>query len=132
MIKPEPALIANRIRTPDGTILQSYNRHDFKSHLDANGETYVVDGGLDYLRRSGGHTVRFEDLSVYSDDPHEMIREAMHWGTRGVDGKESLRYIALKDMTTDHIQACLDTQYQMLPHFRIAMQNELSYRKSND
>lgn len=132
MPKPEPALIANRIKTPDGTILQSYNRHDAKAHVDANGETYFVDGGLDYLRRSAGHIVRYEELSVYEDDPHDMIREAVHWGTRGIDGKESLRYVALKDMTSDHIRACLDTQPLMLPQFRVAMQNELSYRKHNE
>ena len=129
-MKSEPSIVANRIQTPDGTILQSFNRHDYKTHVDkVTGETYGVDGGCDYLRRIGDFN-NYKDLSVYSDDPHEIIREAMHWGTRGVNGDQPLKYIPLKDMTTDHIQACLDTQYSMHPHFRVAMQNELKYRKT--
>jgi hypothetical protein len=53
----------------------------------------------------------------------------MHWGTRGKDGKQPLTYIPLKDMTTDHIEACLATQYQMVSCYRQAMENELLYRK---
>jgi hypothetical protein len=32
-------------------------------------------------------------------------------------------------MDTDHIQACLDTQWQMGDKYRTAMKNELAYRK---
>lgn len=124
----EPILLANRIRTPDGTILQSFNRHDFKMHEDANGETYMNDGGLSYFRRSK-NTVPAEELSVWSDDPHEVIREATHWGTYGKDGKQPLTYVAIMDMTTEHIQACLDNIQTMHPAFRTVMQNELEYRR---
>lgn len=124
----EPSIIANRIQTPDGTILQSFNRHDFKSHVDkVTGKMYGVDGGCEYLRRIGSVN-DCKDLSVYSTDPHELIREAMHWGTRGKEGTAPLRYIALKDMDPDHIKACLDTQPRMHPHFRKAMETELEYR----
>lgn len=128
----EQSIMANRIQTPDGTVLQSFNRHDFKIHVDkVTGETYGVDGGCDYLRRIG--SVReCKELSVYSDDSHDVIREAMHWGTRGRGGTEPLRYIALKDMTSDHIQACLDTQPRMHPHFRKAMEDELEYRNEKE
>ena len=40
-------IILNRIQTPDGTVLTSYYRHDYKSYQDKNGETYIVDGGND-------------------------------------------------------------------------------------
>lgn len=128
--KPEPVILANRIQTPDGTILQSFNRHDYKTYTDKNGHTYMVDGGYDYLRRNVVHEAPHTELSVYSDDPHDIIREAMHWGTRGKDGNQPLKYVPLKDMETDHIRACLDTQQLMLPAFRVAMTNELKYRKS--
>lgn len=127
----EASILANRIQTPDGTILQSFNRHDFKMHKDAvTGESYGIDGGCDYLRRIGTMS-GCKDLSVYSDDPHEVIREAMHWGTRGKDGKQPLTYIPLKDMETSHIQACLETQPRMHSAFRQSMINELEYRQEN-
>ena len=124
----EQSIIANRIRTPDGTVLQSFNRHDYKTHVDkVTGEVYGVDGGCDYLRRIGSMK-DCEELSVFSTDSHDMVREAMHWGTRGRAGTGPLRYIPLMKMTTDHIEACLDTQSRMHPHFRQAMLKELEYR----
>ena len=121
-------IMCNRIRTPDGTIIESNNRHDYVIHLDSNGETYMVDGGKDYLRRSAGHQVPYEELSVYSDEDHSVIREVTKWGTRGIAGNEPLRYVALKDMTDSHITACLDTQDQMIRSYRDAMINELKFR----
>lgn len=120
------SIIYNALRTPDGTVLESAHRHDYKEYVDSNGKTYMIDGGLDYIRASANGDEVF--LTVYSDGPHDDIREFMKWGTRGKDGKQPLRYVALKDMDTDHIQACLDTQWQMQPDCRTIMQNELKYR----
>lgn len=69
----ERHLIYNAVRTPDGTILESRHVHDYATHLDANGDEYMVDGGFDYLRRSV-NKVPAEDLSLYSDEKHEVIR----------------------------------------------------------
>ena len=103
-------IVANRIRTPDGTILESMHRHDYVTYTDANGKEYMVDGGLDYLRRIVHDDAPAEELSVYSDAPHVVIREVFKWGTRGKDGKQPLKFVVLKDMTTDHIEAILETQ----------------------
>lgn len=102
-------IIRNSIQTPDGTILQSFHRHDYVSHIDANGETYFIDGGQSYIRMSCNKepcTSRF----VYSDADHETIRECFTWGTRGVDGDQPLTQMLLKDMSIDHIEAILATQ----------------------
>lgn len=119
-------LVKNAIQTPDGTILQSFSRHDYKSYVDKNGDTYVVDGGLEYQRRSGnGDEV---DMSVYIEDGHCLVRETLEWGSYGKKGDQPLQWIKLKDMETDHILAVLKIP-TIHPNYREAMQNELQYRK---
>lgn len=125
-------IICNKIRTPDGTIIESKHVHDFVGYEDANGYTYYVDGGKEYLKR--GYTPGAppaEELSVYSNDPHEIVRESLQWGTRGVDGKQPLSWILLKDMTVQHIKACIETQTQMSEQYRLCMETELKFRKQN-
>ena len=70
-------LVSNKLRTPDGTILQSFHRHDYVTHIDANGEKYMVDGGLSYPRRNT-YKIPFEELSVYNTDLFELVREEFH------------------------------------------------------
>jgi hypothetical protein len=119
-------IIYNGLQTPDGTVIESVHRHDYQTHTDANGKEYVIDGGFDYVRRSNHGDEKL--LTVTIDDDHETVREHMKWGTRGPKGDQPLKYVKLKDMDTDHIQACIDTQKQMRPQIRTAMLNELDYR----
>ena len=121
-------LVSNRIRTPDGTILESMHRHDYVSYTDANGKEYMVDGGLDYLRRNIHDDAPYEDLSLYCYSDHEVVREAFKWGTRGIDGKQPLTWLVLKDMATDHIEAILETQIGLRDHIRQVFVNELNFR----
>jgi hypothetical protein len=72
---------------------------------DANGKTYMVDGGLAYLRRSAnGDEV---DQSVYADDEFEIVRGAFCRGGRGKNGDEPLRWIPLCEMSDEHLQATI-------------------------
>lgn len=119
-------IIRNAIQTPDGTVLESRNRHDFRSHVDANGKSYFVDGGHAYLRRSAnGDEI---DMSVTLQDSHEAVRNNLLWGTRGPDGSQPMTLVLLKEMETDHIEACLNNIPYMLDQYRIAMVNELRHR----
>ena len=124
--------LANRIRTPDGTILESMHRHDYVTYIDANGKEYMVDGGLDYLRRNVHDDAPYTELSVLSTDEHSVIRESFKWGTYGIDGKQKLKYVILKDMSWDHIEAILETQTQLRDHVRQVFVNELDYRGKNN
>ena len=119
-------IVYNAIRTPDGTIIESRTRHDYVTHIDKNGKEYSVDGGIDYLR---GSTKDCTELHIYSDDPHVDVREAFRWGTYGVDGKAKLRYVLLKDLSTEHIEAILNT-VTFLPEWRQDIfKAELLYRR---
>ena len=124
--------LANRIRTPDGTILESMHRHDYVTYIDANGKEYMVDGGLDYLRRNIHDDAPYTELSVLSTDEHSVIREVFKWGTYGIDGKQKLKYVILKDMSWDHIEAILETQTQLREHVRQVFVDELDYRGKNN
>ena len=124
------SILSNRMRTPDGTILESKHRHDYVTHLDANGNEYMLDGGLDYVRGSANGDEEF--LTVYgADDPHEDIRGVVKWGTYGKNGDETLVHVTIADMSTQHLQACLDTVKTMRPALRYVMQKELEYRDAN-
>lgn len=100
-------LIRNAIQTPDGTVLESYHRHDYKSHTDANGERYIIDGGLDYIRTSQ-NKVPAKSLALTTDDPHEVVREHLKWGTYGKNGDEALKWVSLSEMSSEHILAVFD------------------------
>lgn len=142
--EPEPATEAvnfitqNAVRTPDGTYLVSGHTHDFRYHIDANSLYYMRDGGYDYIRSNPdyiGDECKGEDLTLMSDDPFELVREKLLWGSYGKSGKEPLHYIRLKDMEEDHIANVIE--YLNAHHvgspvakWRIEMmREELKYRK---
>lgn len=126
MTTTESKLLLNRIKTPDGTILTSYNRHNYVEYKDTlTKEVLMVDGGTDYLRRNIG---TYEELSVYDDGSHITRRSAVHWGTRGKDGRQPLVYKPLKDLDSDHIEAILKTQHQISDFYREVFMEELKYR----
>ena len=102
----EPKLILSRIQTPDGTILTSYHRHDYITHIDANGETYMLDGGNDYQRTSV-NIEPYKNLSIWSDAPYEIIRENFHRGGRGKNGDEPLKWVPLSQMSDEWIKNCI-------------------------
>ena len=98
-------IIRNAIKTPDGTVLESRHRHDFQQHIDSvSGETYFTDGGHDYARRSV-NTAAYEDLTVYSDAPFEIIREAFLWGTYGTGKRRTAKpkLVKLSKLSNSHI-----------------------------
>lgn len=69
-------IIYNAIRTPDGTVIESIDTHDYVTHIDAiTGKEYMVDGGHDYLRRSAWNDAT--ELSLYHDDDFTLVRQHM-------------------------------------------------------
>jgi hypothetical protein len=121
-VTKEPEFLVNRWKCKDGTILQSKHRHDYVSHTDANGEFYFVDGGLEYIRHSGN----MEPICLYSNDPHELIREAFYWGTRK---SGALVWVHPSEMQTEHIWAIIETQTQISSEVKELFKNELEYRQ---
>jgi len=87
----------------------------------------MVDGGLDYCRRNIIPTAPAEELSMYFSAGHDKVREVLSWGTRGISGKDPLRYVTLCDMDTDHIKAIL-MDYALSPEYTKSFHTELALR----
>lgn len=123
----QPQIIASMLKTPDGTVLRSYYRHDYVTHTDKNGKEYMLDGGNEYVRCSANGDE--EVITITTDDPFEVQREYFCWGTRGKDGRQPLVWKPLKDLDTEHIEAILDTQTQINgTYVQDLMEQELQYR----
>lgn len=100
-------IVLNQIKTPDGTILKSMHRHDYVTYTDKNGLEYMVDGGHDYLRRNRHDDAPYEELTIYEDDPFEVIRENFHRGGRGKDGRQPLTWVPMCEMSDAWLLACI-------------------------
>lgn len=125
-------LLVNKIQCPDGTILQSTHRHDYKEHTQEDGRSYFVDGGLAY-QRIGHSDLEFTDLSIYSDDPHEVIRKGFTWTSiydkngKLLDNPE-VRF--LKDLDDKHVETlCYYTLKGYPEKINKVFVDEFNYRK---
>ena len=120
-------LIKNSIKCPDGVILTSRHRHDYQAHLDKNGELYVNDGGIEYIRRSVNKE-SFIDLSLYTTDSFEKLRGGLEWATYGKNGDEPLQYKSISNMSTKHINAVL-LNCRVSDYMKEIFEKEIEYRK---
>lgn len=123
-------IMHNALQTPDGTILVSRDRHDFKQYIDANGKTYMIDGGKDYVRSSANGDETY--LTVYNTDAHEEVRKYFTWGTFGKNGDQLLQIKTLNTLTDEHIKAIIETQNHIHKDTYRILNNELKYRDENN
>ena len=61
----------------------------------------------------------------------ESVRDWMVWGTYGKSGREPLKWVTLKNMSNEHIQAILDTQPHITDFYKKEFLNELELREKN-
>lgn len=72
------------------------------------------------------------DLVYFEKARHEpQVREWLQWGTFGKSGQNPLKYVRLKNMSDEHIQACLRTQppSYLGKFYTKAFQKELRFRR---
>jgi len=102
-------IIQNAIRTPDGTMLISAHRHDCRTYFDSSvSREYMIDGGLDYIRRNLNIIPPADNFTIYDNDLFEIIREKFLWGTYGKEGTDPMTWVVLKDMSSEHINNILE------------------------
>ena len=101
-------IVYNALRTPDGTVIESTDRHDYKAYVDTNGKTYMIDGGLSYIRCSNnGDEVL---LTKYEDQPHEQIREYVFrsgYGKPGTLDYGTYRITRIADMDDEYLNEAI-------------------------
>ena len=103
-------LLYNAIKCPDGTLIVSRHQHDFQMHRQEDGREYSVDGGLLY-QLIGYSDNEYTNLCVYSDDPHEKIREHFEWirtFDKDMNKLPEPEIIKLKDITDDHLMKLVE------------------------
>lgn len=129
----EKFMIANRIQTPDGTILWSRGHHDYVAYDDANGEHYMLDGGPDILNyRTSVNKVPAKLLQVFSDAPFEEIRQVMLRGTFDKNGNRI--WVPLYKMNNLHLVGVLDynEHYGIKSKYDQFILKEIEYRKDHN
>ncbi len=130
-------LIANRIQTPDGTILWSRFTHDFAYHVDkVTGEKYMIDGGQEYVHRTINQ-VPAKDLCVYDDAPWEEQRKVILRGTMVNTGQVEPRiyWIPLYKLTDEHLNGILKYNKERNMNdsrFSKWVRKEIRYRKQHN
>ena len=127
-------ILVNKIQCPDGTILESRHRYDYQEHTQEDGRVYSVEGGLSYQRIL--HSDKgFTDLTIYSDDTHELIRNNFVWGRNYDKNKNKLpvtEYILLKDLSDDHVETlCYFTVHGYPEQINKVFVDEHNYRIEN-
>lgn len=96
-------VVLSRMKTPDGTILESRYTHDYTEYTDKNGETYILDGGRDYVRTSVNKE-KAEYIPVYADDDFSVVRTVEKRGTMR-DGK--MVYVPVCELSDEHLYGIL-------------------------
>jgi hypothetical protein len=108
-----------------GETIVSYSRHDYNTCGCPNGA--MVDGGNEYERYGAMDMEKIETKYIYADDDFEVVRKYATRGSRGVDGKQPLTYIAICDIDDDYLQAILD--YGGADWHLDLIRKEIEYRK---
>ena len=121
----ERQLVYNAVKCLDcGEILHSKYNHDYQRCECGS----FTDGGTSYQRYGGN----VELLSLYSDAPHEEIRDLMVWGQNFDENKNLLPETVWKPISTldqGHLEALVD--YTEGKWIQEIFKNEVLWRKNN-
>ena len=99
-------IICNQARCKKcDTLIISHHDHDFKS---CKCGSLSVDGGNSYTRRLFNNINDFEELTVYSEAPYEVIRQNLHRGSMGKHGNGPLTWVKLSDIDDDYLTSLID------------------------
>ena len=131
----ERHLLVCRIKTPDGTILESHGG-EMASHKDKNGETYFLDllSLQDMLYRTSMNKEKAVDASIYTDSPFEEIRENFKRGTWDKEGNRIWK--PLCECSDAHLVNIIKYNNKNCPDapkwYEETIRREIEYRKEHN
>jgi len=110
-------------------VLVSLEQHDFNSCSCGNLNVY---GGKAYTKRLHNGCDTWKELSLYSDSPHGELREKLERGGRGIDGRQPLTWVKIKDINDKWLDSlityCEDLGQYGSIHYLMYL-DELEYRR---
>mgnify|MGYP000302429307 CR=1 FL=1 len=127
-------LVQNSLYCPRcDTTLVSHSQHDFKGCNCPASTKVWIDGGNSYSKRSGDFAGTI-DLNLYSSQSHEVLREHCCRGGRGIDGRQPLTWVKIKDINDNWLNSlityCEDLGQYGSIHYLMYL-DELEYRKTH-
>ena len=125
-------LVHNSLYCPRcDTTLVSHSQHDFRGCNCLEATRVWIDGGNAYSKRSGaweGTT----DLNLYSSESHEVLREHCCRGGRGIDGRQPITWVKIKDVNDKWLDSlityCEDKEQYGSIHYLMYL-DEVEYRR---
>lgn len=124
----ERRILKNSIICPDGVELISRYRHDFQCHYDKKKRCFCIDGGSDYLKRSG---IGYTENSVIDDGLHKTRRDNLAWGVNTTEKSKKLaktKWVEIKNLDDDHIYNILAIS-NIDEFYRLVLEDEIIYRE---
>jgi hypothetical protein len=90
-----------------------------------------ADGGLEYERCGGKDLSLVQSHCFYDNDDFETIRFYLERGSRGKEGNQPLKYIKLKDIDDEYLEALIEYETERNGRFLKFYKAEKKYRKKN-
>lgn len=129
MNNKDKKIVLNRIMCDScKDIIISRHTHDYVTCKCGNVST---DGGTSYFHRSWKDGATYTDMTLYTDSDFEEIRKLLTWGSRGKDGKQTMKFLSLSEMENDHLNALLGLDY-VGDMYKEMFRKELEYRKEHN
>lgn len=122
-------LLYRAIQTPDGTVLATRHRHDYKTYTDTiTNEMYMIDGGLEPYYRVSVNNVKPKMIEYYHDDNIEILRNVIKRGEK-----------LIKNCSNKHLENIIEYVLGLNDNITEEQTNycyfitaELLYRKKNN
>jgi hypothetical protein len=104
------------------------HQHDYQQ-CNCPNKTFT-DGGTSYQRYGGVDMNNIHVRSIYLSDGFDTCRGVPIWGSKGKNGDEEFRYLAVYQMTDGHLEKLVD----YIPEgWRLDLvKKEIEYRKKTN